>query len=374
MADTTLPDPDRIDGAPHPRETAQLYGQDQAEQAFLTAYNAGRLHSGWLINGPQGVGKATLAYRIAAFLLAEQPIDDGLFGAPLPPVSLSIPPDCPDARLIRAGSHPRLFILRRCANTTGDKLSQVISVEQARELKKFFQLSAADGGRRVVIIDSADELNTAAANAILKVLEEPPAKTTLLLISHRPTGLLPTIRSRCRDLRCAPLDSAALDLALTSAGLETAGTDALTALAGGSVGTAIRLLHQDGLALYADLVQLFNALPRIDRMQAIRLADACAGRGAEARFGLTLDLIDIFLARTARAGLVGEPAVQGAMGEARLLARLSPHDQAARAWAGLQQQISARARAGRAVNLDPAALILDMLLRIEDTARSTAAA
>ena len=374
MADSTLPDPDRIDGAPHPRETFDLYGQSAAESAFLTAYNAGRLHSGWLITGPQGVGKATLAYRIAGFLLAEQPPDDGLFGAPPPPTTLTIPHDAPDARLIRAGSHPRLFILRRGPNSTGDKLSQVISVEQARDLKKFFQLSAADGGRRVVIIDSADELNPNAANAILKVLEEPPAKTTLLLISHRPTGLLPTIRSRCRELRCATLSSADLERALAGAGLSTTSTDALATLAAGSTGTAIRLQQQDGLALYAELIHLFSALPRIDRTLALKLSDACAGRGAEGRFALTLDLIDIFLSRAARAGLMGEPGVQGTAGEARLLARLSPTDHAARRWATLQPQISARARAGRAVNLDPAALILDMLLAIEATARSAAAA
>ena len=374
MADSTLPDPDRIDGAPHPRETLALYGQSAAETAFLTAYNAGRLHSGWLITGPQGVGKATLAYRIAAFLLAEQPPDDGLFGAPPPPMTLTIPPDSIDARLIRAGSHPRLFILRRGANTTGDKLSQVISVEQARDLKKFFQLSATDGGRRVVIIDSADELNPSAANAILKVLEEPPAKTTLLLISHRPAGLLPTIRSRCRELRCATLNSGDLELALTGAGLSTAGTDALATLAAGSTGTAIRLQQHEGLALYAELIHLFTGLPRMDRTLALKLSDACAGRGAEARFALTLDLIDIFLSRAARAGLMGEPTVQGAPGEARLLARLSPNDHAARRWARLQSDISTRARAGRAVNLDPAALILDMLFAIEATARQAAAA
>ena len=374
MADITLPDPTQIEGAPHPRETMALFGQAAAEHAFLTAYNAGRLHSGWLITGPQGVGKATLAYRIATFLLAEQPPDGGLFGAPPPPVRLDIPLDHSDARLVRAGSHPRLFVLKRGANTAGDKLSQVISVDQARELKKFFQLSATDGGRRVVIIDSADELNPNAANAILKVLEEPPARTTLLLISHRPTGLLPTIRSRCRELRCATLTSADLDLALTGAGLHSSSTDALATLAAGSTGTAIRLQQHDGLALYAELVHLFSALPRMDRTLALKLSDACAGRGAEARFSLTLDLIDIFLARAARAGLMGEPSIQGAPNEARLLARLSPNDHAARRWATLQSDISTRARAGRAVNLDPAALILDMLFAIEATARKAAAA
>ena len=374
MADTSLPDPTQADGAPHPRETAGLFGQSAAESAFLSAYAAGRLHSGWLLTGPRGIGKATLAYRIATCLLAEPGAGGGLFGAPPAPQTLDIPPDHPDARLVRAGSHPRLFVLRRGPNDKGDRLSAQITVDRARELRHFFQLSATDGGRRVVIIDAADDLNISAANAILKLLEEPPARTLLLLVSHQPTGLLSTIRSRCRDLRLAALNGTDLGHALAAAGVASPSPDALATLAAGSVGAAIRLAQGDGLAQYADLVRLCATLPRLDRQLALKLAEACAGRGAEARFDLTLDLIDILLSRAARTGLLGEPAVQGAPGEALLLARLAPDDQAARRWAALQQEISARARAGRAVNLDPAALILDMLWRIEATARHAAAA
>lgn len=367
-SDEPLPEPDRIAGAPHPREATRLIGQDAAEAEFLAAYNSGRMHSGWLLTGPAGVGKATLAYRIARFLLSEQP-DDGLFGAPPLPTSLDLDADHPDASLIRAGAHPRLFVVRRGPNKTGSALATVITVDQVRELKDFFHLSAADGGRRVVIVDSADEMNRNAANAMLKELEEPPARTTLLLLSHQPSGLLPTIRSRCRTLRLPTLPSEALASALNDLGHATDTPDALAVVSGGSVGNAIRVLRADGLALYGELVRLFTGLPRMDRTEALKLANACAGRGSEGRFQLTLDLIDLFLARTARTGLVGEPAQQGALGEARLLIALSPDDQAARAWADLQQTLSARARHGMAVNLDPAALILDMLFKIEETAK-----
>jgi len=369
-----LPEPDRIIGAPHPRDTGILIGQGQAESAFLTAFNADRLHSGWLITGPQGVGKATLAYRIAAFLLTAKPAEDGLFGAPPPPCTLDIPADDPDQRLIRSGAHPRLFVLRRGPNDKGDKLSAEIRADQVRALKSFFHLSATDGGHRVVIIDAADELNRSAANALLKELEEPPARTTLLLIAHQPSRLLPTIRSRCRELRLATLSPDDLGRALAATGTAPVSPDALAVLAGGSVGDAIRLTHLDGLAAYATLVDLFGGLPRFDRLAAIRLGDSCTGKGAEARFPLILDLIDLFLARAARAGLLGEPATQGAPGEARLLARLAPDDRAARRWASLQQEIGARARQGRALNLDPAALILDMVCKIEETAQSLATA
>lgn len=371
MSDDTIPEPDRIDGAPHPRETPQLFGQDHAVQDFLAAYNSGRLHSGWLVTGPRGVGKATLAWKIATFLLAE-PADDGMFGAPPPPTSLDVSPDHPDARLIQSGAHPRLYVVRRPYDEKTAKLKSDITVDAVRGLKGFFQMSAADGGRRVVIVDSADELNRNAANAILKELEEPPARTTILLIAHQPSRLLPTIRSRCRELRCAPLAPNALQSVLTQAGQHTEATEALTSLCGGSAGDAIRLMNHDGLTLYAALVHMFDGLPHFNRPDALKLADSCTGKGADVRFGLTLDLIDHFIARLARAGLMGEPDTQGAMGEARLLSRLSPDDHAARKWADLQQKISRRARHGKAVNLDPAALILDMVFQIEQTAQKTA--
>ena len=367
-----LPEPDRIEGAPHPRETPRLFGQEAAESAFLEAYTSGRLHSGWLVTGPRGVGKATLAWKIATFLLAEPPQDNGLFGTPTPPASLAVDPEHPDARLVQSGAHPRLYVVRRPVDDKG-VLKTEITVDAVRGLKGFFQMSAADGGRRVVIVDSADEMNRSAANAILKELEEPPARCTLLLVSHQPSRLLPTIRSRCRELRCAPLDPAALQEALAQADAQTDAPEALAALSGGSAGDAIRLIRQDGLALYAQIVALFDSLPRLDRPATLKLAEACVGKPGEARFALTLDLIDTFLARAARAGLLGEPDRQGAPGEARLLARLAPDDRAAQAWADVQQSVSSRARRGRAVNLDPAALILDMCLSIEQTAARVAA-
>jgi DNA polymerase-3 subunit delta' len=368
MSDDDIPEPDRIAGAPHPRETQKLFGQSKAEADFLDAYASGRMHSGWLITGPRGVGKATLAWKIATFLLADQGI--GLFGDP----SLVIDPDQPDARLIKAGAHPRLSLIRRPWDDKTKKLKTEITVDAVRGLKKFFHMSAADGGRRVVIVDAADELNRNAANAILKELEEPPEGAIILLIAHQPSRLLPTIRSRCRELRCGRLNADDLQLALAQAGHPSDQSESLATLAGGSAGDAIRLLNHDGLPLYAELVTTLGGLPRIDRPAALRLADACVGRGADVRFGLTLDLIDLFLSRAARAGVLGEPNAQGAPNEARLLARISPNDHAARRWAQLQQDLTDRSRHGRAVNLDPAALILDMIFKIEETARATAIA
>ena len=366
-----LPEPDRIEGAPHPGETVELFGQGAAQQTFLEAFNSGRMHSGWLITGPRGIGKATLAWKIATFLVA-QPASGGLFGDPPPADTLAISEESPDARLIQSGAHPRLYVVRRPLDEKTERLKTEITVDAVRGMKGFFQMSAADGGRRVVIVDTADEMNRSAATAILKELEEPPADTTILLISHQPSRLLPTIRSRCRELRLPALEANDLAAALSHAGFEIEAPDALAALSGGSAGDAIRLLANDGLPLYAELIGLFESLPQLDRQKAIKLAESCAGKTAEMRYGLVLDLMDQFLSRAARAGIVGEPQIQGAVGEARLLSRLSPHDQAAKVWAETAQSLGETARHARGVNLDPAALILDMLLKIETVAQNVA--
>ena len=381
MSDEILPEPDCVEGAPHPRETARLIGQGAAEAEFLDAFNSGRLHHGWLITGPRGVGKATFAWRLARFLLANQEAqDNGLFGAPPPPASLDVDPEHPVSRRITALSEPGLFLLRRAGVGTTEnerqkafaegRFSSDIRVHDVRDLGKFIHLSSADGGRRVVIVDAADELNTQAANAILKMLEEPPARTVLLLVSHQPSGLLPTIRSRCRTLRLAPLGPEDMATALDQAGIALEGDPlALAELSGGSVGAAVRLLNLGGLKTYADLVGLMESLPRLDRGRALKLAEAAAMRGAEERRDLLFSLTDLFMIRLARTGATGYPPnAEAAPGEAALLSRLAPDPQRARAWADCAQEIGARARHGRSVNLDPAALVLDTVVKLARTA------
>ena len=373
MSDDDLPAPDQAPGAPHPRETPVLFGQDEAQADFLNAFSTGRMHHGWLLTGPEGVGKATLAWRIARFLLATpEAADDGLFGAPPPPESLDIPVDHPVARRVLALSDPGLKLVRRGWDEKAKRLKTVITVDEIRDLKQFFALSSADGGRRVVIVDSADEMNPNAANALLKLLEEPPARTTLLLISHQPSRLLPTIRSRCRELRLAPLGAADMTAALGQAGAEVGASEsqALAQLSAGSVGDALRLLNLDGLTLYGQLVTVLGSLPDLDRARAIALAESVAGRGAEARLDLLLTLLDTGLARLARTGVTGTPPQpEAAAGEARVLTRLAPDALSGRRWAQLAQTAGDRLRHGRAVNLDPASLVLDTLLQMQRTAR-----
>lgn len=365
------PQPDRVEGAPHPRETARLIGQDAAQRAFLDAFTSGRLHHGWLITGPRGVGKATLAWQIARFLLATPApgADDGLFGAPPPPESLAIPPDHPVATRLLAGSEPGFYHIPRRVNPDTGRLRPMIVAEDVRELNRFLQLSATEGGARVVLIDSADEMNVQAANALLKMLEEPPARTTILMVSHQPARLLPTIRSRCRELRLGALSPEDMAEALTQAGAETDRPEALAALAAGSVGEALRLGNLGGLDIYAELIGILGSLPRLDRPRALRLAEAAAQRGAEERLDLLITLFDTALSRLARTGAMGQALLpEAAPDEAATFLRLAPHAAAARAWASCAQEIGARARHGRAVNLDPAALVLDTVFKLQDTA------
>jgi len=359
MADAPLAD--QIDGAPHPRETLRLFGQDAAERAFLQAHAQGRLHHGWLITGPRGVGKATLAWRIARFLLAEEP-GGGLFG---PPKTLDVSPDHPVAHRIAAGSEPGLLPIRRGADEKTGKLRAQIVVDDVRKLRGFFGLSATDGGRRVVIVDAADEMNISAANALLKLLEEPPAGAMLLLVAHQPSRLLPTIRSRCRELRLAPLSPDAMELALRQASAQSADSAALAQLSGGSVGEAIRMMAGDGAELYAQIIALLDQLPRLPRPALRKLCDSLAGKQAEPRFDLLVRLFDLALSRLAKAGATGQALPEAAPGEAAILARLSANPAIARIWAQQAADLGARARAARAVNLDPGALVLDMFLRLE---------
>lgn len=370
MSDEAIEQADQLPGAGHPRHTYTLHGQDAAQADFLTAHTSDRMHHAWMITGPQGIGKATLAWRIARFVLS-QPEKGGMFDAPAP-TTLDVSPDHPVSRRIDALGEPSLFLARRPWDEKTKKLKQNITVDEIRKLKSFFTLSAADGGWRVAIVDSADEMNTAAANALLKVLEEPPEKVLLLLISHQPSRLLPTIRSRCRTLRCNSLAPHDLGAALAQAGFETQSqTNQVSVLADGSVGASIELISSEGLGLYNSIVQLAGQAPRMDRQLMQTMADACVGKAAVDRYHMTLRLFAQFVARLAKFGAL-QPAdfVEAANGEALILSKLAPNAVAARKWANLLQEITARTGHARAVNLDPSSVILDMLLTFEETVRS----
>jgi len=286
---------------PGPRATFGLAGHAAAEAQMLTAYRAGRMPHAWLIGGEPGIGKATLAYRMARFALAHpDPAAPEVRDA----TDLSVPPDHPVARRIVARGHGDLLVLERTLNDRGN-LRRDIAVDDVRKTITFFGSTAGEGGWRICIVDSADELNKEGANALLKILEEPPAHSLLLVVSHAPARLLPTIRSRCRKLLLRPLDESDLMEAAATA-LGTDPSDAqlhrAAALAQGSVARAIALYDGPSLALRERVGAMLAGLPRVDGEALHALGDALARADDATYAGFTESVRDWLTARLAAGG------------------------------------------------------------------------
>src|SRR5690348_3827684 len=249
--------------APHPRETSVLFGHRQEEAALLNAYKSGRIAHAWLIGGAQGIGKATLAYRMARFVLSHR---DPHALAVQRAETLAIEPGTSVARQIASGSHGGLLSLERTANDKG-VLRTVITVDETRETISFFGSTAAAEGWRVCIVDTVDELNPNAANALLKILEEPPQQSLFLLVSHAPARALPTILSRCRKLLLRPLSTEDVISAAALASGRGTGDIALAEAAAaseGSVAQALTLLGGEALKLQQRTAAMLAKLPNVD--------------------------------------------------------------------------------------------------------------
>jgi DNA polymerase-3 subunit delta' len=361
-----IPEADRLDGVPHPRATAKLFGHAAAERALATGFAAGRMHHGWLIAGPEGIGKATLAYRFARHVLAKPGERDPAHQ------SLDVPAQALAARQVLALSHPGLLVIRRPWDHKTKRHGQVIPVDEVRRIKSFLAHTSEAGAWRVVIVDSADLLNVNAANALLKSLEEPPPRTFFLLLTSAPGRLLPTIRSRCRLLDLAPLAETDLRRAVLAALApeEHAPPDAgewtrLVALSEGSVRRALTLWLGDGLKLDQRLESLFAGLPTVDWQAVHALADELASQAAAERFEMFFDLLLKLVARLVRAGA----GLGGEAGPARLAARLVPEARLA-TWAELWETIAREKSETQALNLDRKSLILQTFSRIGSAARA----
>ena len=261
-------EPDQLPGFPHPRNTMALIGQDAALERAARQIRGGKPPSGWLITGPPGIGKATFAYRIARYLLAHGARDTGA-------ADLSVPPNDPAAMQLGAGAHPGLMLLRRRTNEKTGKLGNDLSVDEVRRLNGFFGMTSGAGGWRVAIMDTADDMNDNAANALLKLLEEPPPRAMLLLLANQPGRLLPTIRSRCQRLELRLLDETTLAAALKNMlpEMDTAERAALSRLAGGSIGAALALAGEEGALLAAEADQLVDQAGAPDMLALLTLSE-----------------------------------------------------------------------------------------------------
>ncbi|MBL24344.1 MAG: DNA polymerase III subunit delta' [Rhodospirillaceae bacterium] len=343
-----------------PRETYGLVGQEAAEAAFLSAWQSGRMPHAWLLTGPEGIGKATLAFRIARFVLsgggAIEDSGPSLFGDEPTAASegLSIDAETPTAKQIEAGAHADLRTMEAgWVNPKTGRASQQIVVDQVRAALEVTNLTAS--GWRVVIIDPADAMNVNAANAVLKNLEEPPPKTLFLLVSHAPGRLLPTIRSRCSQLDLKPLATDQIVAHLRSlGGLEEGNLEAVAKLSRGSIGKALQLVEGNGFALYEALHRAASGLPNLDMMSVHALGDLVSRRKADTEdgFPILVNLIVDWLAALVLSGTKGEVAPEILTGEhalrARLLAEGAPLDR----WVEVWEKVGALLNGAERVNLD----------------------
>jgi DNA polymerase-3 subunit delta' len=285
-----------------PRETTSLFGHAEAEKALLDAYKTGRIAHAWLIGGPPGIGKATLAYRLARFVLANpDPYSLEVQKAS----SLNVDPAHPVARRMAAQAQGDLLVLERVVNEQTGKLYTVIRVDDVRRTVSFFGSTAGEGGWRIAIVDAVDDLQREGANALLKVLEEPPQRSLILLVSNAPGRELPTIRSRCRRLLLRPLEDEDVARALAEAtgrAPQDAEIQQAVAAAEGSVGRALGLLEGQALALRQRVLDLLVQLPDVDPRALHALGDAMGGADPKV-LDAFMDLINGWL--SARLGEMG---------------------------------------------------------------------
>jgi DNA polymerase-3 subunit delta' len=393
MSDDDFPerDEDEADAAgdapaevPEPRANPELFGHEAAEAGLLEAYNAGKLPHSLIIGGPRGVGKATLAFRLARFLMAQggETAPAGLFGGPEAARSLALAPEHPVFRRVAAGGHADLITIERGRDPRKkDRLRGEIVVEDTRGVANFLRLTPAEGGWRIVVVDSADDMNRNAANALLKILEEPPRRSLLILVSHAPGRLLPTIRSRCRKLSLKPLPESEVVRLIARYRPDVPDTDAraLALLAEGSIGRALDLAASGGLDLYRSLLKLMQALPDIDGPTLHSFADRLARAGAEDTYRTVTELLSQFLtrmiSRAARTGGAGGGAGAGeggwtdiVPGEGQGMGRLVQRrglDQ----WVEVWEKVMRLFAQADGLNLDRKQVVLGAFFALEGVAR-----
>ena len=344
---------DRLESHRHPRETSRLIGHGEAESELLEAFRANRLPHAWLIGGPEGIGKATLAWRFARFVLAHPDVSSE-------PVrtarDLSVPDHHPAATRIAAGGYGDVAVLRREWNDKGGRLFSEIRVDEVRRVSSTFQRASRAGGYRMCILDSAEDLNPSSANALLKLIEEPPALSLFLIVAHRPAQVLPTLRSRCRLLRLSPLSATQSVEALRGLGPPYSeseeGSLAEAVARGGSVRGALHWLDGDRPAFDREATALLDRLPELDWRALHRLADRIGSEQDD--FGVVVSAaLDWLHARVRHASVDPSVAVR----------RLAP---LAEVW----EKIRRSAREAEVLNLDKRTTLFSIFADLAQAKRS----
>jgi DNA polymerase-3 subunit delta' len=296
MAAPDITRPDAIEGWPLPEEQTEWHGDPAVERLLIEAYRGGRMHHAWMIGGPRGIGKATLAYRFARFALTYPD------PATAPDAeTLAVPTSSTAGAKIAARSHPNILTLSRPWDEQGKRFKASLTIDEIRRTIPFFGSTAGEAGWRIAIVDSADDMNPNAANALLKILEEPPKRSLFLVVSHAPGRLLPTIRSRCRRLDLPALTVPAIQSALRRHSDVDEDIQRFAAEAGqGSLRRAIGFLDEDAAAMGRAFSRVVARFPLLDGPSAHALGDLVAQRGADEAFGNFVDLVFAWLNRRAR--------------------------------------------------------------------------
>lgn len=344
------PEVDRLEGLPLPRERARLIGHRKTEQELLDAYRSERLHHAWILGGPKGIGKATLAYRFARFIIAH-PDRFGVEVAAAQDLELS--PAHPVFQQVASGGNPNILHLRRPWDDKQKRFKTELPVDEVRRTVSFFGTTASSAAWRICIVDAADDMNISSANALLKILEEPPARCLFLVLSHAPGRLLPTIRSRCRRIDLAPLSESEIAEGLADlvpkAANDPQALSELTKYADGSLRSALTLLSGDGLAITKGFVVLTEQAPRIDAAALHGLGDLVAARNQADNWDAFLHIARMWLHERMRR-IQGETAAQ-----------LLP-------WAELWEQFNRMAADTEALNLDKKQVVLSFFQRLSKLA------
>ena len=356
--DQEKPNPDQLSGTPHPRQSTLLFGHQDADASFIQALKSGKLHHAWLIQGKEGIGKATLAYRFAQLVLQRTSPSKGD-----QTFDQEIDYSCSDAQLIASESHPNLLVLRRSWNIKTKKFRTQIAVDDVRELQRFLGNTAGMGKWRVVIIDRADDLNMNAANALLKMLEEPPAFCLFLLVSSEQGKLPTTIISRCQKLRLQGLDEQTLEACVSHVAEQSSitlpGREQLTVildLAAGSVRRALDFANGRTLEDYTDIKQILDLLPRMDPQVISALAERLSARANEQDYHNFINLLSTQVSNRIRQ-IVSSGHFSGD-GDKHKLAQ----------WTKLWETITTKKTETDLLNLDRANFILELFANIEKTA------